>query len=48
MDTETPQEDTLASSEGPLQEHIIQIVLLFNEGPGGLPSQSSLCHTGEQ
>lgn len=46
MDTEAPEEDALASSEGPPQERIIQVVLQFNEGPGGLPSQSPLCHMG--
>lgn len=46
VDTEAPEEDALASLEGPPQERIIQVVLQFNEGPGGLPSQSSLCHTG--
>lgn len=42
----SPEEDALASSEGPPQERTIQVVLQFNEGPGGLPSQCSLCHTG--
>lgn len=41
-----PEEDMLASLEGTAQERIIQVVLEFNEGPGGLPSQRSLCRVG--
>lgn len=42
MDTEVAEEDKLASSKGPQQERTVQVPLQFNEGPGGLPLQSSL------